>query len=1158
MSKPLGRSSREAIILISIGVCAGAFRSAAPASAATLREPAFGLPHFYADTDVELARENGREIAKDRLGQIILLARVGRGTLYQVFGALDASTLQDDIEARRTAYTSSELNNMYAKLPERERDILWAYCEGVNDTIEDVYAGRSPEPLEVNLLRALPGLGADLFGNATKISDQVDPSYLAPGADPERPNAGFQFTPEMAMAIGILEVRNFGLESFDEPSRLAELQALVAKHGEEAGPQIWDDLNFLNDPLAPVSVPDPATPGFGGPLALRRSSSQQLVSAAKSHPGYDYSEAARRREEAAQHREEFARRWGAWPAMGSYAWIIAGSRSESGYPWLGGFPQTGIQTPSIMHFAENRTEEGIDAVGMEFAGAPFILIGHTDHVAWTTTTAQLRTVDTFFEVLVNEDTDILRYDDEGTTAELIPRTEVFRGPDEAQRVFWRSHARGGNGGSRSIVSFMGDVKGTADSGGPTSLVDAGAFDASLEGGYVAIVDGTGAGQMRRIAAVPNGDTLEISSDAQWQTAPDDTSVYVAVAPGHAIVASALDSAVWLEESTTVLGFSLYQRATDILGIRAGARLIPSTHNFLAADNLPADGIGTASEHGNIGYWSSGFSRVRRDGTDSRLPLDGTKPNPLVVVSGTIASAGASSLVATEPVFAGLDLAPPPPNFRYDNPGEQGHEYVVSITAGEGYKQTRRIASNQGDSLMIEYPWGVTPSPGDAFEVYEIVAMPEAINPAEGYAANWNNKAATADEGDDFGRQFRHIFILERLAADTSWNRQKQRQLNKDVAGLEGRGKVGRFLVPRLRQAVDAVGDGGNPAVDTVLARLEQFDAAPLFGRGFVDPVSATTVAGEQPFVSDLVDQLARSIFGDEFEGAVGVPGGARALNIVQHALDSAAGDLPGGYAQRYQGDYFNGAGWRETVRDTLSEQATQGIPDDTPRGTTRYAHPLAAVLPELVFEATPAGNRGTYEQIVEAGPMVRGEFVFPLGQSGLIEGSLSGVTSIDPNFSSLQPIWRDWRFAPMLAVSQDLAGGGNGDSDGDGVLDGYERWYFGDLSRGAEDDADGDGLRLVDEFARGSDAENADTDGDEIPDGIDFVPQDRLASPQCLGDCDGGGFVSIDELVRAVNIALGNDSVGVCTVVDFDRDGEVMIDELMKAVNVALTGCSLV
>ena len=61
----------------------------AHAAATTVREPAFGLPHIFADTDLELARENGRQIARDRLGQLILLARVGRGTIFQVFGLLD-------------------------------------------------------------------------------------------------------------------------------------------------------------------------------------------------------------------------------------------------------------------------------------------------------------------------------------------------------------------------------------------------------------------------------------------------------------------------------------------------------------------------------------------------------------------------------------------------------------------------------------------------------------------------------------------------------------------------------------------------------------------------------------------------------------------------------------------------------------------------------------------------------------------------------------------------------------------------------------------------------------------------------------------------------------------------------------------------------------
>ena len=49
----------------------------------------------------------------------------------------------------------------------------------------------------------------------------------------------------------MLEVRNFGLGGFDEATLLAELQALIGEHGVSDGTEIWDDRNFLADPLAP-------------------------------------------------------------------------------------------------------------------------------------------------------------------------------------------------------------------------------------------------------------------------------------------------------------------------------------------------------------------------------------------------------------------------------------------------------------------------------------------------------------------------------------------------------------------------------------------------------------------------------------------------------------------------------------------------------------------------------------------------------------------------------------------------------------------------------------------------------------------------------------------------------------------------------------------
>jgi hypothetical protein len=727
---------------------------------------------------------------------------------------------------------------------------------------------------------------------------------------------------------------------------------------------------------------------------------------------------------------------------------------------------------------------------MEFVGAPLVLIGHTDHVAYTTTTAQLPVVDTFFETIVNESGDVLRYLDEGTPAPLSARVEILHAAGgDIQLDLWRSHARGGNAGSRPVIDFLGDAEGTAEGGSTTTLLHAGAFDAAFAGGFVAIVEGPGKGQIRAIAG-SDANTLTVAS--AWTTPPfPGGSVYVAVRPGNEIVAAAIDSAVWLEEGTAAAGFAYFQRARSLADIRAGVRLIPSTHNFLAADNRGWNRVGARSRFGNIGYWSSGYSRVRQGGEDPRLPLDGSAPNPLVVASGVVAKAARTSLKAPG-AFQGLDLAPPPPNQRYEEPGELATEFIVSITSGVGAKQTRRIRKGSGSTLRVEHPWGVVPEPGDAFEVYEILAMPEAVNPAEGYTANWNNKAARLDPGNGFGRQHRVTFILEALRAEDAWDRGKQRRLNAEVAGLDSKGRFGQLLVPRLREAVHAAGNGGNPAVDTVLAALETQDAAPELGRFFVDPVADTTTAGEVSFLNQLIGRLANAIYGDEFAGALGVPGGSRGLALVQHAIDGAVGDLPGAYAQAYAGDYFGGAGWASVVRDAFAGLATNGIPADGNRGLDRYEHPLD-LTGVVDFEQTPTGNRGIWQQIVEVGPTVVGEFIFPLGQSGHLEGGIGGVElPVDPHTESLQPIWRDWRFVPMLAVARDLKRGGAGDRDGDGVLDGFERWHFGSTRVGGDADSDGDGLPLLGEFQAGSDPLDPDTDDDGRSDGTDATPQDRL------------------------------------------------------------------
>ncbi len=62
----------------------------------------------------------------------------------------------------------------------------------------------------------------------------------------------------------------------------------------------------------------------------------------------------------------------------------------------------------------------------------------------------------------------------------------------------------------------------------------------------------------------------------------------------------------------------------------------------------------------------------------------------------------------------------------------------------------------------------------------------------------------------------------------------------------------------------------------------------------------------------------------------------------------------------------------------------------------------------------------------------------------------------------------------------------------------------------------------------------------------------------CGGDCDGDAAVTVDELVRAVNIALGALPLEDCPSADINGSGTVTVGELITAVSNALNGCGFV
>lgn len=64
----------------------------------------------------------------------------------------------------------------------------------------------------------------------------------------------------------------------------------------------------------------------------------------------------------------------------------------------------------------------------------------------------------------------------------------------------------------------------------------------------------------------------------------------------------------------------------------------------------------------------------------------------------------------------------------------------------------------------------------------------------------------------------------------------------------------------------------------------------------------------------------------------------------------------------------------------------------------------------------------------------------------------------------------------------------------------------------------------------------------------------RSATAACGGDCDAGGSVTVDEILLAVQIALGAEPEG-CAAADTNGDLAVTVDEIVLAVGNALAGC---
>jgi penicillin amidase len=138
---------------------------------------------------------------------------------------------------------------------------------------------------------------------------------------------------------------------------------------------------------------------------------------------------------------------GAGEGLGSNSWVVSGGRTETGMPLLADDPHLGIQMPSIwyeagLHCDPVGAECPYNVVGASFPGAPGIIIGHNEHIAWGVTNLGPDVQDLFIERVNPENPNQYAFRGQWRDMEIIREEILVAGLDDPVVVEVRSTHHG--------------------------------------------------------------------------------------------------------------------------------------------------------------------------------------------------------------------------------------------------------------------------------------------------------------------------------------------------------------------------------------------------------------------------------------------------------------------------------------------------------------------------------------------------------------------------------------------------------------------------------------------------------------------------------------------------------------------------------------------
>src|SRR3954463_660192 len=341
-----------------------------------VRDKQFGVPHIYGDTFEDVEFGAGYAGAQDRLFLIDVLRHTGRATLSSFIGGGAGNRAQDQTQWAIAPYTEADLQKQidlglqrYGAEGAKVKSGAEAFVAGVNQYINEALLDPTKLPAE----------------------------YAAIGKTPEP----FKLTDVIAEASLIGGI--FGKGGGAEVKSALLVRALEKRFGVKKGRRAWADFRSKNDPEAPTTILKKRFPYETARAFSTRGLALPDRGSVTFTPPVPPADAAAAKSAAKTQNTIGAQISRALDGHASNWLLLPKRASKTGHPLAVIGPQVGYYVPEIL-MEEELHGPGFDARGASFPGVNLMVqLGHGRDYAWSATTATSDNVDTFAEVLCQDD-----------------------------------------------------------------------------------------------------------------------------------------------------------------------------------------------------------------------------------------------------------------------------------------------------------------------------------------------------------------------------------------------------------------------------------------------------------------------------------------------------------------------------------------------------------------------------------------------------------------------------------------------------------------------------------------------------------------------------------------------------------------------------------